>query len=129
MVKLSAMTSATTTLGAPALGALMIPMAAPGAMPLGATMIATSASGMAALRSTRTLVTSTSLWPPRATETFESTTSLRATTASLCGFAAFLPYLNHLLRRACLTTAAAGAGSSTLPRLERALFHLGDTIV
>ena len=138
----------------------MIPMAAPGAMPLGATMIATSASGMAAHRSTRTLVTSTSLWPPRATETLEptaclratttslcrlaaflphlnhllrrprlATTSLRATTASLCGFAAFLPYLNHLLRRACLPTPAAGAGSSTLPRLERALFHLGDAIV
>lgn len=105
MVKLSAMTSATTTLGAPALGALMIPMAAPGAMPLGATMIATTASGMAALRSTRTLVTSTSLWPPRATETLEPNACLRATTTTLCRLAAFLPHLDHVLRRPRLATA------------------------
>ena len=132
----------------------MIPMAAPGAMPLGATMIATSASGMAALRSTRTLVTSTSLWPPRATETLEPTACLRATTTSLCRLAAFLPHLNHVLWRACVTattpgtshpllhhftheirwatlwaTAATEAGSSTLPRLERALFHLRDALI
>lgn len=148
------MTAASTPLGVSALRATMIPMTAPRTVPLGAAMISASATNVGSLRTAWALVTTTSLRTPRATESLESNPSLRTTTTALCGFAAFLPHLNHVLWRACLTattmgashsllhhltyklrrttlraTAAAGAGSSTLPRLERALFHLGDAIV
>ena len=148
------MTAASTPLGVSALRATMIPMTAPRTVPLGAAMISASATNVGSLRTAWALVTTTSLRTPRATESLESNPSLRTTTTALCGFAAFLPHLNHVLWRACLTattmgashsllhhltyklrrttlraTAAAGAGSSTLPRLERALFHLGNAIV
>ena len=89
MVKLSAMPPATNTLGVFALRARMI---------------SASATSLSALRSTRTLVTSTSLWPPRAIETLEPTACLRATTTTLCRLAAFLPHLDHVLRRPRLAT-------------------------
>ena len=64
-------------------------MAAPGARALRTTVIPATASGMATFWSTQPLVPTTGLW---------------ATTASLCGFAALLPHLNHVLRRAPLAS-------------------------
>ena len=113
--KLSAMPAALAPAGTPALGAAMIPVSAPGARALRATVISASSAGVCAFRAARAVVATASLRPPWAAQALEPATRLWPAPPGLGGFAAFLPHLEHMLRRPGLAPTALRGG--------HALFH------